>query len=282
MRPLALVLALAFPARAVDVSTSAPSVRPSSSTIQLTEQQIEERLGELYEALRVGRYEVERHSNPSEDFLAAVTFDRGDSKWYTMSLTASQWRRWYHKAQAWKEDAHLRRMYDDDIGRYSGSIRGTQIAAIVDVLVVRLHQMYPNRFTRVMIDGMQLYEKVTKELPVDLRDDFRDRFRDWVDDRRRSFEYDPQLDEPVPGRVASREDSEPEASRLSRLGRTVRELEPRVTLKLRPRFELEDPRPKVGAGLSLRLSESWRFKLEGEYDTRSSERGCVFGFGCNF
>lgn len=198
-----------------------------------------------------------------------MTWNAGEPRWYTMTITRKQWERWDRKAKYYEEQKRLRGPdYWRDIDP-TEDLRGSQIAAIVDALAVQIELRYPNPVTRVLVDSMQLFEKVTRQLPIELRDDA----GAFLSERLRDTTVRPDR-QPDPFAL---EDEKRNSRRLEREERPLlEELRPRLSLKLNPRLsDLEEPSVKAGAGFSLRLlSDRCRFKAEGDYDTKDGDWSC--------
>lgn len=255
MRPLAAALLL----------WAAPAAAQTAAPTPLSADEVElDRLSEFAAALRAERFLIE----PAEEGRARAWLIHYGApeqpQWHVMSLTESQWNRWQRKAKAWKEDRQLRKMYRDDEQDYMGGLGGNQIAAIVDALIVHIHNISPNDTTRFLMDGMWVYERVTREIPREWGIELRDDTRAYLSDALRR--YGPDLSQ---AEDLDLENGTPRPDHDSPT--TLKRLTPKLRVKLNPRAQLP---PSLHVGVSAeweRLHDNVGFKVVVDYDSKDND-----------
>jgi hypothetical protein len=215
------------------------------------------------------------------DTMSHVAF-AVDQKPWTMNQTGAQWRRWNGKAEAWRDNEHLRRVYDNNVSAYWGRPGSGEIIAMLDPLITGIHRSFPNPVTGFLMETGRLYEAAMKNLPIRVRDDFWDYMRRWrsqpdAANDPTQFNQAVGLEPPVdPGPEFTVDDSEPGFFRD-----LYRTLHPRVALRVNPRLGSKEPGAKLGARLSAEYGP-WRFRCGGDFDTRDQEAQGYAAIACDW
>jgi hypothetical protein len=269
----ALLFLLAWPSFAQQNPPAAP--KPPAQAMAAEElERDDEKMLEFLRALRDHRYDFEKKTEEEKnrEWLAQVTFQAEAPRWYTMTLTKKQWERWARKAEDWKRYEETRWSRRDVVDR-SESLRGAQIAAIVDALAVHINLMWPNKFTGALVESMQLFETMTREIPVEFRDEALWRAEEHY--RSLTSALIPFSDEPL---APAGESALPKEREWS-----WRDLDPKLTLHLNPRADLalKEPSVDAGLGLNLRLTEDCRMRLKCGFDTKDDDASAELMFGIN-
>lgn len=240
------------------------------------EEESDEKLVAFVRALLNEDYTFSPNRDPQRDWLAQVAFQAEPPVWYTMTITKRQWDRWQRKAAQWREfEASHPNLHGDIVDR-SENLRGAQIAAIVDVLAVRIQLLLPNPVTGFMVDSFKLFETVSRDLPIEFGEDVNAYLADQYHRHlvpRSSLPVDPR------GAAPAR-DERPRAPK-GKDEWSPADLQPRVRLNISPRWDLKEPSLALGTGLGLRLGDRCRLNMDGSYDTKDRDKSCELMFSIN-
>ncbi len=248
-----------------------PPLPRLEETLDAREEQAR-KLAAFYRSISPAALEPEP-SRSGRERLADITLpDSRVSEWVQLTVSSRQWSRWQREAE--RQAAEMPNLSHPDRERYNfgRKIKSREMLALADALATRLQAQFPNKVTQWAVYGLQAYEIVTREVPIELRTDTQAYLSDRLGarrDRRRDREKDADWGDDIPPPGASEDKRDLPAS-----------LAPKAAVKLNPRIGFKkDPSVKVGLDLQWRLSQRWRLSPELEYDSRDDDWGVAVMFG---